>query len=564
MRGGFGRFRYERPQPGLQINSYEDALYPPRAYRYHIQQNAAPQASTATAAGRNTANPSSSNANATSAESLATAIVLPTIDADATCGPYLKGSGSSSNIPGGVSGSASVASGATLGYLGRSASSVASSGVDGGGPNAAHPMDAERRPPPRLRYFFDCFVPDEDGADVQTLAEVCRHAEPLNPFHYRELWGGGVDGVTADVPTSKTIHGAVKAEPVRDDGAVGGDGGSGAPAQSVKVAVKGEGEEKAKVSAATRAATRAAQQTLQRTLRALGLTDELSSMVLLAARVPPGGKLTRRQEKLLRLRHQRRPAPPRPIRRGAKVFMPAYALLAGGAATADAYGLTAEAEATAATGGLIDVTAAGPRVLRVQHATAHQRGAFGVVGGGGGTGQPYGGGMSGLHTTSGVVGRGGGGGVGGGSAAATSALLSEFAFDDDDDDDTSAQGRGVGGGGHRRAAGKRGRGGDDYEGMEEGDIPLIASGRWSQLGGPGSGANGANGGLGAGGSAAAAAAAAAAANGQLDEEAEEGSDEEDDLSAAMDRDDDDDANFSDDGGNDNDSFGGGDDGNDDY
>jgi hypothetical protein len=542
MRGGFGRYRYERPQPGLQFHSYEDALYPPRAYRYHIQQTAAPT-------------PTSRSANHSGGwETQATAIVLPTIDADAACGPFLKSSsggvGSSGVGGSSVSGSASASS---LGHLGRSASSAPSNITDGVG---VYPMDAERRPPPRLRLFFDCFVPDDDGTDVRSLAEVCRHAEPLNPFHYRELWGG-LDGEVATPATGEATHAAtaitavsVKAEPVQEEEGVGGSMngqasvGASEVRQPEKVAAKAE--EKAKSSAATRAATRAAQAALQRTLRALGLTEELSSMVLLAARVPPGGRLTRKQEKLLRLRHQRRPAPPRPIRRGAKVFMPAYAVVARGGRGGgpEAYGL-ADLEATAATGGLIDVTATGPRVLRVQHATASQRGAFGAVGGG----ASYG---AGLHHQNYHL-RGGPE-----TSTTASALVSEFAFDEGDDDERSTRGRGGG----RRAGGKRSRNGDDYEGLEDGDIPLIMSGRWSQLGGPGSVGGEATGGLGVGGSGTA---AAITATGQLDEEAEEDSDEEDDLSTGMAEDDDDDANFSSDGGNDNDSFGGGgDNGDDDY
>lgn len=542
MRGGFGRHRYERPQPGLQIYSYEDALYPPRAYRYHVQQ-ATPPAMLAAAAARG-----GSHAGPGGSEAQITAIVLPTIDADATCGPFLKGS--SGSAAGSMAGSASASS---LGYLGRSASSVASASTDGMGFN---PMDTERRPPPRLRAFFDCFVPDEGSSDVQTFTEVCRHAEPLNPFHYRELWAG-MDGDIAvppapasgavkavAAPASAAATRTVKAEPLREedhDNALS-EGGIAA-LTTVKPEDGVAKAEKAKPSAAARAATRAAQNALQRTLRSLGVTDELSSMVLLAARVPPGGRLTRKQEKQLRLRPQRRPAPPRPIRRGAKVFLPARALLAG----AETYGL-ADVGATAATGGLIDVTAAGPRVLRVANAAAHQRGAYGTVGGGG----------SGHHG----VGHGNGyHGAGPPSHAEPTApsVLDEFAFEDDDEEDGKiAQAHGG-----RRAGGKRSRGGDD-DGLEEGDIPLIALGRWSQPGSPGSGGGGGSGGGPSGGGSAGANANGAAA-GQLDEEAEEDSDEEDDLSAGMVEDDDDDANFSSDGGNDNDSFGGGgDDGNDDY
>ncbi|KPI87187.1 hypothetical protein ABL78_3749 [Leptomonas seymouri] len=522
MRGGFGRCRYERPQPGLQVHSYEDAIYPPRAYRYHVQQ--------ATTAIAQTTARNASHSGSGGVDAQSTAIVLPTIDADAACGPFLKSSAS-----GVASSSASVLSASSLGYIGRSASSVASNSTAGAG---FSPMDAERRPPPRLQYFFDCFVPDEDGTDVQSLSEVCRHAELLNPFHYRELWGGMAGEI--EVPSAPwretcTTAGAVKAEPVMEE--EDGDPLNGKSAET-SGASKPEGyivkqeNKAARPSAATRAATRAAQRALQRTLRALGLTDELSSMVLLAARVPPGGRLTRKQEKLLRLRHQRRPMPPRPIRRGAKVFMPAYALLAGGAAGTALHGL-ASAEATAATGGLIDVTAAGPRVLHLKKAAAHRYGAFGTVGGGQDVGYNGGG-----HTTH-----------LGSRATAAPALLNEFAFDDDDEDEKSTQGRGG-----RRAGERRGRGED--EGLDEGDIPLIESGLWSPLGRPGGGGGGASGGAAGGG---------AVAAGQLDEEAEEGSDEEDDLSTGMAEDDDDDANFSSDGGNDNDSFGaGGDDGNDDY
>lgn len=524
MRGGFGRNRYERPQPGQQIHSYDDALYPPRAYRYHVQQATAP-ALTA---------PTRSNAQG---EPLAHAIVLPTIDADAACGPFLKGAGGGSSSSSGVATSGNVSgsvSASSMSFMGRSAS-AASNVTDGMG---FYPMDAERRPPPRLRVYFDCFVPDEEGSDVQTFSEVCRHAEPLNPFHYRELWAGMAGELTTATATATTAvtpsnaavaagAGPVKKERVDESGDVTAGNGSRVDTSAASK------EESAKPSAATRAATRAAQTALQRTLRALGVPDELGSMVLLAARVPAGGRLTRKQEKMLRLRPQRRPAPPRPIRRGAKVFLPAYALLASGEAQG-----SAEVEAMAVTGGLIDVTAAGPRVLRVAEAAARQRGVFGTVGGG--DGFEYGKSVA----------------AGAAPASAASAVLNEFAFDDEDDED------GMGGGGGRagrRAGGRRGRGEED--GLAEGDIPLIALGRWSQAGGASNGVGGAASGGGAGLNGTGAVASA----GQLDEEAEEDSDEEDDMSTGMAEDDDDDANFSSDGGNDNDSFGGGgDDGNDDY
>ncbi|KPA77055.1 hypothetical protein ABB37_07393 [Leptomonas pyrrhocoris] len=522
MRGGFGRYRYERPQPGLQIHSYEDALYPPRAYRYHIQQAAAPAVATRGA----------SHLGSGGAEVTTTAIVLPTIDADAACGPFLKSS--TSNVAtGNASAVSAPSSSSSLGYLGRSTTASASNSAAGIG---VHSVEVERRPPPRLRYFFDCFVPDEDGADVQSMVEVCRHAELLNPFHYRELWGG-MDGAvamaSATAEATSVIAGTVKAEPEREEEEGGTPlNGRGTDASDALRPPEHAVKHAAKVAKTSTATTRAAQHALQRTLAALGVPAELSSMVLLAARVPPGGRLTRKQEKLLRLRHQRRPAPPRPIRRGAKVFLPAHVLLAtsgGGGVGAEVYGL----DGVEATGGLIDVTAAGPRVLRVKRAAAaaaHQRGGvFGAVDGG----------LTGDDHSR-----------GGGRAAAASTLLSGSAFDDDDDEEEkSTMGRGG-----RRAGGKHGRGGggDEEEGgVDEGDIPLIASGRWGPLGSAGTaGGNGAG----------------VIAVGQLDEEGEEDSDEEDDLSTGMADDDDDDANFSSDGGDDNDSFGGGggDDGNDGY
>ncbi|KAK7193979.1 hypothetical protein NESM_000310100 [Novymonas esmeraldas] len=463
----FGRSRFEKPQPGQQFHSYEDAIYPPRAYRYHIQHGApSPRAVGGGNAGA---------ASVYAAEAqVSTAIVLPTIDADAMCGPVVAAGGASTS-----------AASSSAGHVRGSASSVASGSTDG----AYGGADGERRPPPRLRYFLDCFVPDEDATDAQTLSEVWRHMEPLNPFHYRELWGG-VDAAApvAAAPPSVRSAAVVKREPPHDEDASVVDGGDGGGAPKVDgAAAKREGVDAwlpcpAAPASACTVTPRAAQQALQRTLRAVGLPDELASLVLLSARVPPGARLTRKQEKLLRVRQHRRPAPPRPLRRGAKVFVPESAVHGGAAASAAGLG--------GGSGGLLDLTARGPRVLRLNA------------------------------------------GGGGGHAGVTSPLtvMDEFAFDDDDNAEEDKSGRG------RRVGGKRRRHSGEEEEVDPGDLPLIASGRWGlATGGGGGNAGGAAG------------AAAAAAAGQGDEEVEEDNDEEDDMSNGVVDDDDDENMGSDDG-----------------
>lgn len=473
--GGFGRQRYEKPLPGQQFHSYEDAIYPPRAYRYHTQQ-ALPVPTGPPQRGGSGGGASSAGSSYVSEPQATTPIALPTIDADAACGPFLR-----SGLLGGTGGPST--SGSSVGLLSRSTASVTpSNGTDGIG-------DAERRPPPRLQHFFDCFVPDEEATDVQSLAEVWRDMEPLNPFHYRELWGG-IDGVVAaDAPVPAAWVKAEAAEgeqeaPARKATAADGDGS----------ALKAEDGKSRPATATTASTTRAARSALRRTLRAVGLPGELSAMVLLSARLAPGARLSREQEKLLRLRAQRRPAPPRPIRRGAKVFVPASAVVS---VTGDA----------GAGGGLVDVSALGPRVWR-----------------------------AGLR----------GQAAAGGATAAVLSAVDEFAFDDDYDDARSVSGRGL------RAGVKRGRHGDDRGGdLDEGDLPLSELARW------GIGGGGAAGGGGAGSGAAAGGGGAGGAVGQGDEEAEEELDEEDDISGGLFDDDDDENMGSEDGNEDGDSFGGG-------
>ncbi|KAG5510144.1 hypothetical protein JKF63_07040 [Porcisia hertigi] len=500
--GGFGRYGYDKPQPGLQFHSYEDATYPPRAYRYHIQQAALPPTTSRAAGG---SGGGGGGANSThSAEALAeTTIVLPTIDADAACGPFAK-----SGNPGDAQ--AMSAASSSVGYVRGSASS---SNTEGGfSPRAGGGAEAERRPPPRLRYFLDCFVPDEGATDVQTLCEAWRHMEPLNPFHYRELWGG-MDGNDADTTTDGSA-GRVKSEPLAEWNTFA-DGGivtSGSALKAGSSSVKGEAQDVTPQSFPTQVAggaalTRGAYNALQRTVRAVGLPDELSSMVLLSVRIPPGARLTRKQEKVLRLRAPRHPAPPRPIRRGAKVFVPVAAVING------APEHRAPVRGTGG-GGLLDVTALGPRVMRLASGSPIDAAA------------------------------------GAGSAGA---VVGEFAFDDDDEDEKNLHNSPRG----SRAGVKRGRHGVEGKDLDAGDIPLIASGRWGLGGGAGNGVEGSAGGP----------APSDAAGGAVRAHGDEvGGDNEDDFLSTGTVDDDDDENLGseDDQPEDDESFGGGDDGDDSY
>lgn len=508
--GGFGRYGYEKPQPGLQFHSYEDATYPPRAYRYHIQQ-AVPSPATPRSAGSGSSGGGAGASSTYSAEAqVETTIVLPTIDADATCGPFVR--------PGNAGGnSAMSAASSSVGHVRGSASSVASNSTEGGfGTGAGGGADAERRPPPRLRYFFECFVPDEDATDAQSLSEVWRHMEPLNPFHYRELWCG-VDGAVA-ASTTAAGPGWVKPEtPVEWNAFTDGDRATDGSASKVEdSAVKKEAQDGALPCSPARVTggvltTRAAQNAL-RTLRAVGIPDELSCMVMLSVRIPPGARLTRKQEKVLRLRVQRRPAPPRPIRRGAKVFVPVPAVLGSAAENGVPVG------STRGGGGLLDVTALGPRVMRLAPA-GFADAAAGV-------------GSAGYSKVPSAV-----------------SVMGEFAFDDDDEDEKYFHSG-------RRAGMKRSRHDVEDERLDDGDVPLINSGRWGLDDSAGGGVGGSV------GATAAAGAAGGAVTAQGDE-VEEDHDEEDVFSTGM-VDDDDDENMGseDNAQEDGDSFGGGDDGDD--
>ncbi|KAG5484777.1 hypothetical protein LSCM1_06602 [Leishmania martiniquensis] len=517
MRGcGFGRYGYEKPQPGLQFHSYEDAIYPPRAYRYHIQQ-AVPSPATPRSAGSGSSGGGAGASSAYNAEvQVETTIVLPTIDADATCGPFIKAANAGGS-------SAMSAASSSLSYVRGSASSVTSNSTEGRfGTGAGASTDAERRPPPRLRYFLECFVPDEGASDAQSLCEVWRHMEPLNPFHYRELWCG-VDGTAAASPMAP---GAVwvRPEPPHDWNAFA-DGDCVTEGSGLKMgdtAVKKEAQDAAQPCSVTRVAggvltTRAAHNALQRALRAVGLPEELSCMVLLSARIPPGARLTRKQEKILRLRAQRRPAPPRPIRRGAKVFVP-VATVVGGAAGGGMPGGSAGGGC-----GLLDVTALGPRVMRLASTGFADAAA---------------------STSS----------AGYAKAPSAAAVMGEFAFDDDDGDDKSTHSGGRG----RRAGMKRRRHGAADDGLDDGDAPLIASGRW------GLGASAGGNASGSVGAAAGAGTVTGAVTAQGDD-IEEDNDEEDALSTGMvDDDDDENVGSEDDAQEDGESFGGGDDGDDSF
>lgn len=153
---------------------------------------------------------------------------------------------------------------------------------------AAPVLKVEARPPPRLRSFFDCFVPDEGGTDLQAYRDVLRYAEPLNILHYPELLQPSLGSPTlplvkqeGDQAVGETIAGgALKAEPPLD----------------------------AKLSYTP---------VLQQIVRAVQLPEELCALVWAGI---PGTVLSRREEKRLRIVSHRRPFPPRPIRRGAKVL----------------------------------------------------------------------------------------------------------------------------------------------------------------------------------------------------------------------------------------------------
>ncbi|KAG5505958.1 hypothetical protein JIQ42_06753 [Leishmania sp. Namibia] len=515
MRGsGFGRCGYEKPQPGHQFHSYEDAIYPPRAYRYHIQQ-AMPSPATPRSAGSGSSSGGAAGSSAYGAEvEVETAVVLPTIDADAACGPFVK-AGNAGGSP------AMSAASSSLGYVRGSASSVVSNSTEGRfGTGAGASADAERRPPPRLRYFLDCFVPDEDATDVQSLCEVWRHMEPLNPFHYRELWGR-VDGTVAASPTAPGPVWMKPEPPSEWNACADGDRVTdGSVSKMGDSAVKEEAQDGAQPCSSARVVggahtTRAPKNALQRTLRAVGLPDELSCMVLLSARIPAGARLTRKQEKILRLRAQRRPAPPRPIRRGAKVFVPASTVFGGAADNGMPIGGTGSGS------DLLDVTALGPRVMR-------------------------------LPPTGFADAAPGAGSAGYSKVASTALVMGEFAFDDDDEDEKSTHSGGRG----RRIGMKRHRHGVEDEGLDDGGAPLIASGRWGLGGGAGGGANGS-----AGDAAAGAAAGAVAARG---DDMEEDNDEEDILSTGMVDDDDENVGSDNDAQEDGESFGGGDDGDDSF
>ncbi|CBZ24550.1 conserved hypothetical protein [Leishmania mexicana MHOM/GT/2001/U1103] len=408
----------------------------------------------------------------------------------------------------------------SVGHVRGSVSSVASSSTEGGfGTGAGGGADVERRPPPRLRYFFECFVPDEDATDAQSLSEVWRHMEPLNPFHYRKLWCG-VDGAVAASTTAAGPAWVKPESPAEWNAFTDGDCLTDSSASKAEdSAVKKEAQDGALPCSLARVGggaltTRAVQNALQRTLRAVGLPDELSCMVMLSARISPGARLTRKQEKILRLRVQRRPAPPRPIRRGAKVFVPVPAVL--GSVTENGMPVGS----TRGGGGLLDVTALGPRVMRLAPA-GFADAAAGV-------------GSAGYSKVPSAV-----------------SVMGEFAFDDDDEGEKYLHSG-------RHTGMKRGRHDVEDERLDDGDVPLINSGRWG-LDGSASGGGG-----GSAGVTAVVGAAGGAVTAQGDE-VEEDHDEEDVFSTGM-VDDDDDENMGseDDAQEDGESFGGGDDGDDSF
>lgn len=288
MRGAFGRSRLEKPQqPGLLITSYDDALYPPRAYRYHVQQAVPPLRVSPPAALQHA--PGTSWTVPTPA-----LIVLPSIDADSICEPHAV-KASSLTGPGGSATTPALTPATT------------SSGLSAGAPPPppSHALVMEKKAPPQLRQFVDCFVPSASASeDMMAFQQVMACREPLNVFHYPQL-----------LRTASDTSSLVKPPP---------SASSASPRQR-------EG---------TRQQQQQQQQAVLNALAdQLGLPTELRGFAAAAGADGTVSALER-----LRIRPFTRPPAPRPVRRGAKVT-----LMAVSEASAAAYAAQQSSRRTGST-----------------------------------------------------------------------------------------------------------------------------------------------------------------------------------------------------------------------
>lgn len=142
MRGSFfGRNKAEKPQPTVNVvNSYAEAVYPPRAYRHYHQPRLPSSAVDLPTSG--------AYRDRGVGSSVASVVVIPSINADAVCEPHMR----SNTNPLHVS--------QDLQQIAKKAS------------------------PPLLRSHVDCFVHDTSGAENASFEQCGRYAEPLNVFHY--------------------------------------------------------------------------------------------------------------------------------------------------------------------------------------------------------------------------------------------------------------------------------------------------------------------------------------------------------------------------------------------
>ncbi|CCW68357.1 unnamed protein product [Phytomonas sp. Hart1] len=270
MRGFLKRQNVDKVQPGSNITTYEEALYPPRPYRYHLQQDPiAPSISS-------TAQLSSNDPHSVFLPP--PLVVLPSIDADSICEPHLQQPQPQQLHQ-------------TRRPMGTTSGSSASSGTV-----------VNKRPPPFLSKFFDCFVPSSLMMDERGLFDVLGGpqsiwCEPLNIFHYPDLL------FNSPSPSQDEIKPPV--------------GGSVAR----KRVVRNQTDSSVTIE--------------RRQMALLGLAEmarvplELRSFVtalgtggMMELR-PVSGKDRGKMEavNVLRIRPSRRPQPPRPIRRGAKVVL---------------------------------------------------------------------------------------------------------------------------------------------------------------------------------------------------------------------------------------------------
>ncbi|CCW63511.1 unnamed protein product [Phytomonas sp. EM1] len=270
MRGFLGRNNADKLQPVSNITSYEEALYPPRPYRYHLQQDSIVPSTSLTAS----PSPNASH----SASSPPPLVVLPSIDADSICEPHSQQSQAQQHLqtrrPTGTIPGASASSGAAV----------------------------NKRPPPCLSKFFDCYVPSPLEMDERALFDVLggpqsSWCEPLNIFHYTNLIFEGPPCL-------------------RDN--------------DVKLSVGNLADNKGIGTRPDSSVTMERQQTaLLRFADVARVPPELRSFVMaigtggLITLRPGAGKSHSKNDALnvLRIRASRRPRPPRPIRRGAKVML---------------------------------------------------------------------------------------------------------------------------------------------------------------------------------------------------------------------------------------------------